>query len=41
MEAIKRFELRPFLERYGLQGGTTIESINFNRLHTCGYLDRG
>ena len=33
------FQLRPFLERYGLQGGTVSEGAPFNRLHTCRYLD--
>ena len=35
------FKLRPFLERYGLQGGTAREGSPFNRLHTCRNLDRG
>ena len=36
-----RFEFRPFLERYGLQGGTNVEGELSNLLHTCRNLDRG
>ena len=35
-----RFEFRPFLERYGLQGGTNVEGELSNLLHTCRNLDR-
>ena len=41
LNAINGFEFRPFLERYGLQGGTTVEGEIFNRFYTCRNLDHG